>query len=124
MIKKSPQGHREELLDSLAYLTGHLELATSRDAHAVDALHNELTRALTYTDLAMVKGRYFSVESSDLFFPDAVAPQQRAQLTRLAERIAANPAPTDLRFFVRDVPVRTTQMIGSVPLWAGGAAVA
>ena len=32
-------------------------------------------------------------------------------------------AQADLRVFVRDVPVRTSQMNGSVPLWASGAAV-
>jgi hypothetical protein len=124
MTEKSSQGHREKLFDLLAYLTGHLKIATSRDEHAVNALHEELSRALTHTDLATAKDRYFSVESSDLFFPDAVPPQQRVQLTRLAERIAASTTPPDLRVFVRDVPVRTTQMVGSVPLWAGGAAVA
>ena len=124
MTEKSPQGHREELFDLLAYLTGHLVIATSGDEHAVNALHDELSRALTGSDLATAKDRYFSVESSDLFFPDAVAPQQRSQLMRLAERIAASTTPPDLRVFVRDVPVRTTQMIGSVPPWGGGAAVA
>ena len=124
MPEKSPQGRQEELFDLLAYLTGHLEIATSRDEHAVHALHDELSRALTHEDLATAKNRYFSVENSDLFFPDAVAPQQRSRLAHLAERIAANTTPPDLRIFVRDVPVRTTQMPGSIPLWAGGAAVA
>ena len=124
MTEKSSQGHPEELFDLLAYLTGHLKIATSHDERAVIALHDELSRALTHTDLATAKDRFFSVERSDLFFPDAVPPQQRSQLTRLAERIAGNTTPPDLRVFVRDVPVRTTQMIGSVPLWAGGAAVA
>ncbi len=124
MIEKSPEGHGEELFDLLAYLTGHLVITNSRDEHAVNALHDELSRALTSTALATAKDRYFSVESSDLFFPDAVAPQQRARLTHLTERIAARTAPADLRVFVRDVPVRTSQMVGSVPAWAGGAAVA
>ena len=123
MIEKSPEALQKELFDLLAYLTGHLVIATSRDEHAVNALHEELSRALTHTDLATAKDRYFSVESSDLFFADAVAPQQRSRLTRLAERMAARTTPAELRVFVRDVPVRTTQMIGSVPPWAGGAAV-
>ena len=43
---------------------------------------------------------------------------------QLADRIAKDTKLPDLRVFVRDVPVRTTQIPGSVPTWAGGAAVA
>ena len=86
---EAPPANRQDLFNTLAYLTGHLVVATSRDEHAVDALHDELSRAPDATDLATAKDRYFSVESSDLFFADAVAPQQRSRLTRLAERMAA-----------------------------------
>jgi hypothetical protein len=111
------------LFNLLAFLTGHLEVATSRDRYAVDALHDKLTKALAHTDLATVRNRYFSVESSDLFFAEIIAPQERSRLVQLADRIARDTRPPDLRVFVRDVPVRTTQIPGSVPLWAGGAAV-
>lgn len=122
MTNEVPQG-KEELFDALAFLTGHLEAATSDDRHAVSALHDKLTQALA-SDLATTKNRYFSVESSDLFFADAIAPQERSRLAQLADRIAKDTKPRDLRVFVRDVPVRTTQMPGSIPPWAGGAAVA
>jgi hypothetical protein len=123
MIEKSLEGPATEWFDVLSSLTGHLVVENRRDEDALHALHHELSRALTRADLAAAKDRDFSVEGSDLFFPDAVAPQQRSRLTNLAERIAARTAPAELRVFVRDVPVRTTQMLGSVPLWAGGAAV-
>ena len=121
---EAPPGNRQDLFNTLAFLTGHLEAASARDRYAVDALHDKLAQLLPRTDLATARNRYFSVESSDLFFADAVAPQERARLVQLSDRIAADARPPDLRVFVRDVPVRTTQMRGSVPLWAGGAAVA
>jgi hypothetical protein len=124
MTQETPPGHSRELFDTLAFLTGHLEVATARDRHAVDALHNKLAQALAHTDLATVRNRYFSVESSDLFFAEAIAPQERSRLVQLADRIAKDTNPPELRVFVRDVPVRTTQMPGSIPAWAGGAAVA
>ena len=117
------RGRQEELFDLLAFLTGHLEIASSADEQAVDVLRDELSRPLTHTDLAAVKNRYFSIENSDLFFADAVAPRQRAQILQLADRIAKDTTPPDLRVFVRDLPFRTTQVSGSVPLWAGGAAI-
>jgi hypothetical protein len=121
---EAPPGNRQDLFNTLAFLTGHLEAASARDRYAVDALHDKLAQLLPRTDLATARNRYFSVESSDLFFADAVASQERARLVQLSDRIAADARPPDLRVFVRDVPVRTTQMRGSVPLWAGGAAVA
>src|SRR5436309_3259513 len=73
-------GRQEELFDLLAFLTGHLKITSSDDEHAVNVLRDELSRALTHTDLATAKNRYFSVENSDLFFADAVAARQRAQI--------------------------------------------
>src|SRR6478672_10490705 len=100
------RGRQEELFDLLAFLTGHLEIASSADEQAVDVLRDELSRPLTHTDLAAVKNRYFSIENSDLFFADAVAPRQRAQILQLADRIAKDTTPPDLRVFVRDLPFR------------------
>ncbi len=124
MISEEPPSRKEELFDALAFLAGHLEVSTSHDRHAVNALHDKLAQALAHCDLAAVRDCYFSVESSDLFFAEAIAPQERSRLVQLADRIAKDTKPPDLRVFVRDVPVRTTQMPGSVPAWAGGAAVA
>jgi hypothetical protein len=124
MTEKSSRGRQEQVYDLLAYLTGHLQIASSRDEHAVNALHDSLSRALTPDVMTTAKNRYFSVENSDLFFADAVTPQQRSRLAHVADRIAKDTKPPDLQVFVRDVPIRTTQMPGSVPLWAGGAAVA
>src|SRR5947199_9372791 len=121
--QETPPNRKQELFDLLAFLTGHLEVATSRDRHAVDALHDKLAPLLPHTDVATARNRYFSVESSDLFFADAIAPQERTRLVQLSDRIVKDARPPDLRVFVRDVPVRTTQMPGSVPSWAGGAAV-
>ena len=121
---EAPPGNRQDLFDALAFLAGHLEVSPSHDRHAVNALHDKLAQALAHCDLATVRNRYFSVESSDLFFAEAIAPQERSRLVQLADRIAKDTKPPDLRVFVRDVPVRTTQMPGSVPAWAGGAAVA
>ncbi len=119
----TPRGREEELFNLLTYFTGHLKIASPRDERAVQALREELSHALSPEALATAKNRYFSVDSSDLYFIDTVAPAERARLAQLAGRITSRPAEPELRVFVRDVPIRTTQMSGSIPLWAGGAAV-
>ena len=110
---EAPPGNRQDLFNTLAFLTGHLEAASARDRYAIDALHDKLAQLLPRTDLATARNRYFSVESSDLFFADAVAPQERARLVQLSDRIAADARPPDLRVFVRG-----TQTHGAMP-WNG-----
>ena len=68
MTIESPMTYRDALLDLLTYLVGHLEIRSPRDENAVNALQDELAHALTKDDLATIKNRYFSLESSDLFF--------------------------------------------------------
>jgi hypothetical protein len=117
--------HRDDLLGLLAYLGGHFKTSSSQDEHALDVLHQQLTRALGHDDITAIRSHYLSIDGSDLFFSDAVAPLQRARLAHLADRIAqSGEREPELRVFVRNVPVRSTQIPGSVPGWAAGASVA
>jgi hypothetical protein len=114
---------RDQFAGALSLLTGHLEIGSARDEHVVHALQDELARSLASEHIAEAMARRFSVEGSSLFFADAVAPRLRKRLEHLTERIGNEPAKPELRVFMRDVPVRSTQLAGSVPLWAAGAAV-
>ena len=123
--ESSSQTHRDELIGLLAYLSGHFKTASSHDERAVNTLQQQLVRALGHDDITAIRGHFLSIDGSDLFFSEAVATPERARLTRLADRIAqtGERAP-ELRVFVRNVPVRSTQIPGSVPSWAAGASVA
>ena len=89
----------------------------------LDHSRRPLARTLPDEPISAVKNSFFSVEQSDLFFADTIAPGELARLKNLAGRAVKEAGKEPLRVFVRDVPVWSTQIKGSVPLWAGGAAV-
>jgi hypothetical protein len=101
MTTKSSDGRQEQLFDALAFLTGHLRVASSRDEHELHALQDELARALTSDHLAATKNRSFLVESSDLYFSDRIALPQRTRLAKVTERIGKGSPEPELRVFVR-----------------------
>lgn len=123
MPKKTISGHQQELFDLLLAVTGHLKPASPKEERSIHSLQETLAGVLFREDISQVKDGFFSVEGSDLFFPDTVAPKELTRLRNLAGRTVREAAEPDLRLFVRDVPVWSTQIKGSVPLWAGGAAV-
>ncbi len=124
MTAPSLQAAGDDLLERLAYLSGHFETASTKDLHAVDHLREQLVRALGDDDLAAVRGHFLSIDGSDLFFSEAMAPSQRARLSQLVDRIGqARDREPELRVFARNVPVRSSLFPGSVPDWAAGATV-
>ena len=125
MTAPSLQAAGDDLLERLAYLSGHFETASTKDLHAVDHLREQLVRALGDDDLAAVRSHFLSIDGSDLFFSEAMAPSQRARLSQLVDRIGqARDREPELRVFARNVPVRSSQFPSSVPAWAAGASVA
>lgn len=98
---------------------GHLDASTPARRKDLRQLQGYLARAHIPEDMAALKGSSFSFESSDFLAGESIGDENAALLRTLeAER-----APEDLeyRVFVREVPVRSTQLHASTPLWAGGA---
>ncbi|MHB8628174.1 MAG: hypothetical protein ACYDEO_18455 [Aggregatilineales bacterium] len=123
MKDESLNGQQNDLFNLLAYTSGHLEITSSGDELALQKLQETLAKSLIHENISTAKNRFFSVENSDLFFPDALPQEQRLRLKNLADQVVHESAQADRRVFVRDVPVRTSQISGSVPAWASGAAV-
>jgi hypothetical protein len=123
MPKKTVSDRQQKVLDLLANLSGHLQVTSPKDERAIRSLQEALAHTLPDETITSVKNSSFSVEQSDLFFTDAIAPGELTRLKNLAAKAVKEAGAETLRVFVRDVPVRSTQIAGSVPLWAGGAAV-
>jgi hypothetical protein len=107
----------------LAQLSGHLQATSTGGDQALHVLQETLASALLHEDLTTAKSRIFSIDHSDLYSEAALAPQLRARLQHFSEQAVQSRREPQLRVFVRDTPVRTTQFSGSVAAWAGGAAV-
>lgn len=123
MTKNTISHHQQDLLALLAGVSGHFEVTSPQDERSIQSLQETLARVLPGEDITTIKTSFFSVENSDLFFTDTIAPHQLTRLQELVGRGLKEAGSADLRVFVREVPVRSTQMKGSVPLWAGGAAL-
>src|SRR5258708_7642240 len=115
MTDQPPDAHQNVLFDLLAYTSGHLEITSPADEQALHKLQTTLAKSLVHENISTAKNRFFSAENSDLFFPDTLPPEQRSRLKNLAAQVIHDSAQADRRVFVRDVPVRTSQISGSLP---------
>ncbi len=113
----------QQLHTLLGRLSGHLVASTPRQENEVQQLHQSLSRSLLPEDIQQLKGSSFVFEDSDLFAADKIPSELSTALQAIAEKRAVGGSEPELRVFVRQVPVRSTQLFASVPLWAGGAAV-
>jgi len=77
-----------------------------------------LSRSLLTEDAQQLKSSSFAFEAGDLFAAEPVVSEVAS--AGLAEGTTEEP---EFRALVREVPVRSTQLQASLPLWAAGAAV-
>src|SRR5262245_15517138 len=114
----------EQLNELLSGLSGHLQAEAPQDNERMQELLDMLGRSLLSNDLAQLKGSRFAFERGDLFLAEQITPEHAASLRALAKmRLAESAEAPEYRVFAREVPVRSTQLHASAPLWAGGAQV-
>jgi hypothetical protein len=113
----------EQLQTLLASLSGHLQTRGAREEKEIEKLNRLLSRSLLSEDIANLKGSSFAFENADLFSAANIPSARFEALQSLVESAISRAAEPEFRVFVREVPSRSTQLHGSVPLWAGGAAV-
>ncbi|MBI5473811.1 MAG: hypothetical protein HY961_15850 [Ignavibacteriae bacterium] len=109
---------RRTLLGSLA---GHLVADSPQQETDIQRLFTSLSRSVLPEDIQQLKATRFAFEGADLFAEENIPQQRISSLQAISERGVAEEA--EFRVFVREVPVRSTQLHASLPLWAGGAAV-
>ena len=100
----------------LSRVIGHLAVEERREEFA--QLQDLLSRSAFPEETRDQAGGTFSFEGADLFSAERVARVQSEAI----ERVAQTSADPEYRLFVRQVPVRSTQLHGSNPSWASGAA--
>lgn len=115
--------NKQQLHTLLGGLSGHLVTDSPQAEREYQKLHHLLSRALLPQDLQQLKGSQFSFESADLFAPENLQPERADYMQAIAARKAEADDAPEYRVFAREAPVRSTQLAGSVPLWAGGAAI-
>ncbi|MCI0524176.1 MAG: hypothetical protein L0Y75_02845 [Acidobacteria bacterium] len=111
----------QQRLTLLSRIAGHLVAASPQQEKEIQSLYRSLSRSILTEDIEQLKGAQFAFERSDLFADENIPQQRLNTLNAIAERSAAEDI--EFRVFVRETPVRSTQLHASMPLWAGGAAV-
>ena len=110
----------EKLNKLLGNLSGHL-VTSVREEREIEKLNRLLSRSLLPEDLGELKGSRFAFESADFFALENVPSERLESLRSMVEEQSG--AEPEYRVFVRETPVRSTQIHASVPSWAGGALV-
>ena len=107
--------NKEQLLRPLlTSLSNRVVAKTPQAVKDLDRVEKLLSRSLSPEEPQQLKASSFVFERADLFselpVTDGIEPGEKA-------------LEPEFRAFVREVPVRSTQVHASLPLWAGGAAI-
>lgn len=109
----------EQLMGILGTLTGHLHTATPDEEQSLSKVQQLLASSLAHQPLP-ASNQHFSFGETDFFFHQNIEKGRLANLEKVVSGVLEKGEENDLRVFVRDVPVRTTQLEGSTPTWAAG----
>ncbi|RIW12700.1 hypothetical protein D0X99_18045 [Algoriphagus lacus] len=114
----------KDRLDSLlAEVFGHLQPDEAQDPQLWKEGLPLFAKSLLVSKDLTVRSDSFSFERSQLFSKERIKPEQMERIREVVEKVKLNEKEPELRPFVREVPVRSTQIRKSVPAWAAGAKV-
>lgn len=108
----------------MASVMGHLHASSQEDEQRLSRLQ-ELMGATFFDDniLGTTTNQEFSFQSSDIFFTQNIKATRLTKIDETVNRILSAGNTGDYRVFIRDTPIRSTQISGSSPAWATGARV-
>ena len=112
-----------QLTAQLAALTGHLPSSTSEDEKNVEKLQASIAEAILHQDPATIRGMEFVFEKSDLFFTSSIERKRLKKINKLAAAVSKDKKPKETNVFVRNVPIRSTQITGSITSASAGVRV-
>lgn len=106
---------KDQLNSLLAEVFGHLQPDEAQDA----ALWKEglplLAKSLLVSKDPSIRSESFSFERSQLFAKERIKPEQMEKIREIVEKAEIKEKEPELKPFVREIPVRTTQIKKSVP---------
>jgi hypothetical protein len=130
---------KDQLSALLAEVFGHLQLSDAKDTKLWEEGLPLFARSLLVSKDLSIKSESFSFERSQLFAQERITTTQMEKIRETVEKAKSEEQPSkaestaaanikvakepELKPFVREVPVRTTQLKTSVPAWAAGAKV-
>jgi hypothetical protein len=112
-----------QLVTQLAQLSGFLHSTTEEEEKNVEKLQALIAEAILNQDPATIRSNEFVFERSDLFLTTNVESNRLKKITDLAKQAGKGKKLSDKNVFVRNVPVRSTQITGSITSASAGVRV-
>ncbi|OOG77070.1 hypothetical protein [Algoriphagus sp. A40] len=121
---------KDQLNILLAEVFGHLQPDDAQDPTLWKEGLPLLAKSLIVSKDLSIRSESFSFERSQLFSQERIKPAKMDKIREIVEKVEAEEKIENkeakaviLKPFVREVPVKTTQIKTSVPAWAAGAKV-
>ncbi|HOY32794.1 MAG TPA: hypothetical protein PKW80_13025 [Bacteroidales bacterium] len=112
-----------QLTAILTTLTGHLQSSNDEDEKNIEMLQVSVAEALMQQDPSTILSPELVFEKSDLFMSSKVEGNRLKKISELANVVSKGGKLTEMNVFVRRVPVRSTQIPGSITSASAGARV-
>lgn len=107
----------------LATLTGQLHSATADDETNLERLQASISAAVRQQDPATIRSKEFLFEKSDLFMSENIEPNRLKKINELATLIGDRTELSETNVFVRNIPVRSSQITGGITAASAGTRV-
>ncbi|PRY88159.1 hypothetical protein [Mongoliibacter ruber] len=107
----------QELLSSVF---GQFQTFTKKQRDDWEAALPITISALAKQDVSQIRNQSFVFDRMDLFQKNQIDEQKRASVRKAVKDIRQEERSSDTRVFLREVPIRSTQVPNSVPQWAAG----
>ncbi|MDQ2751723.1 MAG: hypothetical protein M3R72_01730, partial [Bacteroidota bacterium] len=110
------------LAAAIARISSSIEAITDQQKQALQNLHRQLASSLIDEETANTTGVQFLFQNANNFSIDSSQSEATKAFQASPQQAADNNEKPTHRVFVRDVPVKSTQIKTSVPAWAAGSA--
>ena len=111
-----------DLNSILAVLQNQLASDQLTDGNLKESLP-ELVEALSRQDPSSIRNQRLTIDQSDIFFRKKMTVKESDEIRKIVGLRQAATDKEQVKIFIRELPVRTTQVAGSVPNWGTGAKV-
>jgi hypothetical protein len=112
-----------QLKTLLANLTGHLQSSCVEEEKKIEKLQKSVAEAVINQDPSTIRCQEFVFEKSDLSLASKIEGKRLNKISQIASLVSKRKKPPQTNVFVRNVPVRSTQIAGSITNAAAGVRV-
>ena len=107
----------KELIQSLlSQVFNQLNAENAGQKKSIDEGISQVAQALRFQDLNTALPDKLSIQTADFYFQSRIPKTQVSKIDKIVEEVASREAAAlDTRVFVRETPIRSSQVAGSVP---------